>query len=440
MVLAVFLLVWLLPKPNLNPLYDRVFADNIQMIKEAAKSYYTVERLPKEVDQTVKMTLDQMIADKLVLTIVDSKGNTCDGQASYVEVRKTETEYLIKTSLTCSDRTDYVIEHFGCYDICNNTCVPTEKPVVKSTSTKKTTNTVVKKEVQPEPVITIINENKNIINNNVPPAPTPTPKPTPKPTQKTYEYTYRKYITTNYGDWSPWSNEIRYVDADKIQFGCTNTKCVEVAPNSPRLETVGTKTTTTTVYATDSKGNKIELPKRDKKDSLITTYQVQACANYDYIIYDSGTYQYTAGAQWSGPTVVKVYSMPDDTPTEHYELIKAGYDEGCVGECKSDFLLVNKYTRTATKVSTSTSASSIQVTCSNVVTKTVPVYGPHYVFDGYKVDHYNVVKTDIKGYVKYYRYKTKVQKTSSHYVYEIRSYYDYALINAGYELISTVEK
>lgn len=148
-ILFVFLLMWLFPMPNLKPVYDRLFADNVQTMTDAVKSYYTVERLPKEVNDTVKMTLDEMLAMKLVLPIADSNDVLCDGQASYVEIMKTDTEYVIKTNLSCSTNSDYVIEHMGCYDICGDSCTKEETPVAVAPQTvKPTTKPTVTKPVE----------------------------------------------------------------------------------------------------------------------------------------------------------------------------------------------------------------------------------------------------------------------------------------------------
>lgn len=122
-ILFVFLLMWLIPMPNLKPVYDRLFVENMQTMRDAAKSYYTVERLPKEENETIRMTLEEMLDKKLLLPIADSDAKLCDGKASYVEIMKTGLEYVIKTNLTCSNKSDYVIEYLGCYDLCPAKCV-----------------------------------------------------------------------------------------------------------------------------------------------------------------------------------------------------------------------------------------------------------------------------------------------------------------------------
>jgi hypothetical protein len=126
-VLFVFLLMWLMPMPKMEPVYDRIFMDNVDTMKTAAKTYYTVERLPKEIGEVTVMTLEDLQNKKLILPFADRDGNACDLRASYVEIIKMSNEYIIKTNLSCPSKTDYVIEHLGCYDICSETCKVEEK-------------------------------------------------------------------------------------------------------------------------------------------------------------------------------------------------------------------------------------------------------------------------------------------------------------------------
>lgn len=133
-VLFVFLLMWLFPMPNLKPVFDRLYTENLATMKDAAKSYYTVDRLPKEVNQTVRMTLNEMLTMKLVLPIADSNDELCDGEASYVEIMKTDTEYVVKTNLACKTKTDYIVEHMGCYNLCSDQCGKKEEVVKPQTN------------------------------------------------------------------------------------------------------------------------------------------------------------------------------------------------------------------------------------------------------------------------------------------------------------------
>ncbi|MFA6327781.1 MAG: hypothetical protein WCX15_02800, partial [Bacilli bacterium] len=146
----VFLLMWLFPMPNLNPVYDRIFADNIDTMKDAAKSYYTVDRLPKEVNASVSMTLSEMLAKKFVLPIADSDGKICDGDASYVQITKTDqpNEYILKANLVCPNKADYVIEYMGCYDLCPATCKELEPVKEENKVTPQKTEYVTRYQLQ----------------------------------------------------------------------------------------------------------------------------------------------------------------------------------------------------------------------------------------------------------------------------------------------------
>ncbi len=121
-IIFIFLLIWLFPMPDLKPLNNQIFADNLDRMKDVAKSYYTVERLPKDINETKKMTLKEMIDKNYILPLMDSNGNYCSPDDSYVEITKLENEYVIKTYLSCSDKKDFIIEHYGCYDICSDKC------------------------------------------------------------------------------------------------------------------------------------------------------------------------------------------------------------------------------------------------------------------------------------------------------------------------------
>jgi hypothetical protein len=414
-ILFVFLLMWLFPMPNLKPVYDRIFADNIDTMKDAAKSYFTVERLPKEVNKSVRMTLDEMLSMKLLLPLADSDNKLCDGRNSYVEIMKTDTEYLIKINLSCPNKSDYIVEHLGCYDICADKCQPTEEEVLKPTTNKPT---------QPKPPV------KPPKDPDKPPVEKPpVEKPPVNPPETKYLYTYQRNTTYYSGDsWSNWSADIRYVDADNIAFGCTADKCTEVSPGSPKFEKVGTKT----IYKTDSSGNKI--PIYNSKESVIYTYTTQACAGYDYVIYNNTeAVAYKAGSDWTYVGTYKYTDRPSDSATVRYEYAGAGFADNCSGTCTADYILLRKYTKLAAASASSTSVSSINITCSSKESTTVNVTAMRKEFVGYVVD-----KTiDVYAYVKYYHYQTRTS-TGSYYTStdtQTRNAPDQNLINSGYTLI-----
>ena len=174
-VVIIFLLVWIFPTKaglkntiedsisdafdksfaeKLNPLYDRIFGDNINTMKEVAIAYFTTERLPKAEGETKKLTLGEMLDMKLLLDIKDKNGKMCDRDKSYVEITKMSNEYKLKVNLSCGDEEDYIVTYLGCYNYCLNdvcekrTSTQAKKQVIK-TNNGSITNTI-KKVVKPE--------------------------------------------------------------------------------------------------------------------------------------------------------------------------------------------------------------------------------------------------------------------------------------------------
>ena len=99
-ILFILLLLWIIPNPQIDTFYDRVFNENIQTMKEAARNYYTVDRLPKNIGESTSITLQEMINSKMVLPFVDKDNNTCNTTNSFVQVTKTgENEYVLKVMI-----------------------------------------------------------------------------------------------------------------------------------------------------------------------------------------------------------------------------------------------------------------------------------------------------------------------------------------------------
>ena len=52
-------------------LTDRIYAENLEKLTNVATNYFTVSRLPKEVNGKVTLTLDEMLKKKLILDFKD---------------------------------------------------------------------------------------------------------------------------------------------------------------------------------------------------------------------------------------------------------------------------------------------------------------------------------------------------------------------------------
>lgn len=370
-ILFVFLLLWFFPMPKMEPIYDRIFYSNIETMKDAAKDYYTTERLPEKVGDVKKLTLKEMIKLKLVLPFYDSKNKACDVEKSYVEITKLDTEYTMKINLKCSNTEEYIIVHMGCYDYCKTT-ICEAKPVV---------------------------------------TPKPVPKPEPKPVVS-YLYEYKKVIPGYYSDWSNWS-------AWSVN--------VETANN---LKEVQTKTETTykdvtklVAYKTTTYSEPVYKQVTEYSNSITT----KTCNDFGVEYDETGTYKYT---EWTYSRTVNLTYTPKDTDTTKYV-----YIEGSSGDftCSSNCTSINAasykvYTRTKLPVTTGT------VTCTNWSTKKTDLYIIMETYVGSITKSktepvYGIVKEPV--YTKYYSYRTRTFKEGIT-IYKWSYQGDKTLLNNGY--------
>ena len=153
-VLVILFSAWIVTKicSNNNPinsdkLVDQVFQDNLNRMKEVGISYFTLERMPKNVGDKEKITLQDMYDKKLILEVRDEENNLCSDTDSYIEVEKYNDEYQMKVNLSCSNRKDYIIVVMGCYNYCKNEiCEKQEQDVITDSNNDGQQNTVIEYE------------------------------------------------------------------------------------------------------------------------------------------------------------------------------------------------------------------------------------------------------------------------------------------------------
>ncbi|MBR1413746.1 MAG: InlB B-repeat-containing protein [Bacilli bacterium] len=86
------------------------FATNFQNLKKVSEKYYTDDKLPTEIGDTNKVTLKELIEQKYIDNLKDSKGNSCSPTNSFAEMKKTASnKYSLKVQLTCDDEQNYII-------------------------------------------------------------------------------------------------------------------------------------------------------------------------------------------------------------------------------------------------------------------------------------------------------------------------------------------
>ena len=118
----IFILIWLfnkkMPKVDMTPLYSNVFRENIKYMQDAGESYFTDDKMPTEVGESIKLTLQEMEGRNLVIPFVDQDGKACDKNASYVTITKLDVGYELKTFLVCGKESNFVVKTLGCHTYC----------------------------------------------------------------------------------------------------------------------------------------------------------------------------------------------------------------------------------------------------------------------------------------------------------------------------------
>ena len=388
-VLFIFVLLLLFPtKSALNPLYDRIFQDNINTMKEVSEAYFTTDRLPKKEGDTVKLTLKDMLDMKLLLAIKDKNGNTCDVNKSYVEITKLEKEYKLKVNLKCGSEEDYILTYLGCYNYCLN-------DVCEKKKEKKVTKKVVPI-VGPTKYYCRIVNGKYYNNNGKVVSKAAYQKAC---TTKKYKYQYAKTVKVchdkKYSAWSGWSKDIEYnPNTSKIDWGKH-----ELEWN----EKNGSKTITTTKLVND-----LTKPIYQKQQDLIGYKTKYACGNYDFYVDQTTntTYKVTSGWQSAGKiTSSKILNSSRDVK---YVIDSIEYDN-----CNNDTCSITpkytyvKYTRVSSKTTEAVdSDKELTAVCTDIKKLSVPVYAYYDEFVAYEKKKVTITET-----IYYYHKKTrKVEK------------------------------
>lgn len=120
---------------------------NLKIMDDIARDYFTEETLPKKPGDTVKVFVSHLVDTKAISELKDEKGFSCNYDKSFIQITRLDSEYQIKSYLDCNGNTDY-LNSFVNIDNANITIKPqttTTKKTKKTTkkkTTKKTTTTI----------------------------------------------------------------------------------------------------------------------------------------------------------------------------------------------------------------------------------------------------------------------------------------------------------
>ena len=436
-VIFVLLLVKFVPWPDmsgLKSLQAQIFNNNITAMKEAAIPYFTTERLPKNVGDSVTLTLKEMLDLKLLVPFVDKDGNTCDLTKSYVKITKEENEYVLKVNLKCGSEEDYILVHVGCYSYCTNTiCEKVEEEKEegkKPASTSKPSQTskpssspkpTTKPTKSPDPVKPKPEDPKPETpkpSDPVPEDPKPVdpkpedPKPEdPKPEDPkpivNKEYEYKRVIDAVYSDWSGWK-VWSYNDNDKINW--TNTNTYQIEDLGAKKVKIGTKTNVGVAY------------RKTLKNFGTKTYKV--CSEWKYTADATKLYKITS--DWSyTDEYYRGYNPPEDTRDTRWIIQDYKVNE-CEGTCTNHIYFV--YRKQVRTVEETTEYTNVTADCAKIEERSVTIEGVVNEAYTYKTEE------DVYGYKKYYRDRTRTLVSPTRIQYTWNTYNNQTLLNDGWAM------
>ncbi len=111
LIVAIVVFICLIyPKGENKLLIQQTYIHNISLMKEAGFEYFNGNRLPKDIGDSKRISLDELVARNLLPEFLDEEGNSCNTQNSYIEATKVlDNEYEMSVYLSCNNKSDYIV-------------------------------------------------------------------------------------------------------------------------------------------------------------------------------------------------------------------------------------------------------------------------------------------------------------------------------------------
>lgn len=135
-------------QPNNTEISDSkssaTFTSNMEKLRTAGKTYFENEKnkdkLPTKTGYSTIITLNELINEGYVTTLLDDEGNKCDGESSYVTATLDGNNTKIKANLVCGNASTYSTVYLGSNTTSSNSSNSSTTTSNKTTSSNKTTN------------------------------------------------------------------------------------------------------------------------------------------------------------------------------------------------------------------------------------------------------------------------------------------------------------
>lgn len=102
LIIVIILIIKLLPLNNKNSnQYSAEFKNNMATLRTKSNDYFDSDKLPTRINESIKVSLDDLIKVGAVRTLNDIDGNSCNVQDSYVKATKQTNDYELEIHLIC---------------------------------------------------------------------------------------------------------------------------------------------------------------------------------------------------------------------------------------------------------------------------------------------------------------------------------------------------
>ncbi len=138
-IIVIVLVIKLLPlnnKKEINLTKSEEFKSNMNKLKDAGNDYFTIDKLPSSVEETVQVSLNDLIKVGAIRTLRDTEGESCDENSSYIKAKKNENDYSLELYLVCGEEEETSFVYLNCTNLGSETTTTTTK-VSNNNTTKK---------------------------------------------------------------------------------------------------------------------------------------------------------------------------------------------------------------------------------------------------------------------------------------------------------------
>lgn len=145
-IIIIALLCLVMPKKSAGA-SDNIlstYISNINLMKESGFEYFQGSNLPAKVGESKSITLKELIDSKIIMEFHDENNKLCDVNNSYIKTTKTlDNEYAMKVSLSCDNKSDYIVTTITSKNIlANNNANVNKTPVTNNIPSNSTGGSV----------------------------------------------------------------------------------------------------------------------------------------------------------------------------------------------------------------------------------------------------------------------------------------------------------